>query len=305
MGHGHNHHEDHISTGAASKNSFVYGIILNVIFVIVEFGAGFYAGSLALIADAWHNLSDVAALGLSLLAFRMARLKPTNTYTYGYSKSTVLASLANCVLLFIAIGSIGYEAVQRFNDPVQPNGNIIWWTASIGVIINTVTALLFFRDKELNSRAAYLHMATDAMVSLGVVFSGLIIIYTGWLWVDAVSSLIICVVILFGTWSLLRRSLRLSLDGVPDNIDISKIHDELMQIPGVREISHIHVWALSTSRNAMTAMLTLSKDFDAQEHLKIKQDIRHELLHLNVHHATLETAVEEENTDCIPYPTLK
>lgn len=275
--------------------TFVAGILLNLSFVGVELVVGFWSNSLALIADAWHNLGDVASLGLSLLAFRLTRIKSNQRFTYGYRKSTILASLANAILLLIAVGVIGYEAVQRLLAPVAAAGGKMAIVAAIGILVNGGTALLFMRDKdkELNMRGAYLHMAADAMVSLGVVVAGLLIMFTGWTWLDPLISLGIMLVIVWGTWSLLRDSLRLSLDGVPVGIDINKIRSLALRIPGVRDIHHIHVWAMDTTTNALTAHV-VTDPLDEAGMIKVKNTLRHELEHLNIQHATLET----EMTNC-------
>ncbi len=187
----HHHHHHHNAEITNLSRAFIIGIILNSVFVVTEFIAGFHYNSLALLSDAGHNLSDVASLGLSLLAFRLSRSGATDRFTYGYKKSTVLASLANAVILLIAVGSIGWEAIQRFLHPVETQGNVIAVIAGIGIVINAVSAFFFFsnRDKELNVKAAYLHLAVDAIVSAGVVIAGILIYYTGLKWIDPMISL--------------------------------------------------------------------------------------------------------------------
>lgn len=295
MSHQHRHH--HHAHGTAIPNigrAFIIGIVLNGVFVIVEFAAGFYYNSLALLSDAGHNLGDVASLGLSLFAFRIAKAKSTDRFTYGFHKSTILASLANAVILLVAVGSIGWEAVQRFMDPQPTSGKTIMIVAGVGIIINTVSALLFFRNKEkdLNVKSAYLHLATDALVSAGVVIAGLIIALTGLLWIDPLISLVIMAILVYSTWSLLRESLWLSLDAVPENIHIEKIKQAAMDFDGVRDMHHIHVWAISTTMNAMTAHLVIENDLSESAVARLKADIKHELQHFNIHHATLETETE-------------
>lgn len=304
MSHSHSHHHHgHGHTHGADMSqlnrAFIWGIGLNLTFVVIEAVAGFSIHSLALLTDAGHNLSDVAALALSLMAFRLTKVKADEHFTYGYSKTTILVALVNSVVLLVAIGSIGYEAVQRFIHPEPLNGGIMAMVAAAGIIVNGATALLFFRDKEhdLNIKGAYLHMAGDALVSLGVVITGIVIIYTQWYWLDSVISFSIMIVILYGTWGLLSDSLRLSLDAVPRTVDIKKLKDSVANIPGVLGIHHIHVWALSTTVNALTAHLVVNESLDSTEEQKLKEKVKHELLHLNIQHATLETERGEGKCD--------
>jgi len=285
------HHHHHSPVIATISKAFWVGIILNSAFVVVEFVAGFYYNSLALLSDAGHNLSDVASLSLSLLAFRLAKSKATERFTYGYHKSTILASLVNAVILFIAVGSIGWEAVQRFLHPVETQGGVIAIVAGIGIVINSVSAFFFFRnkDKDLNVKSAYLHLAVDAFVSAGVVMAGVLISYTRLKWIDPLISLVIMAVVIYSTWSLLTESLRLSLDAVPENIDTEKIKIQMLKTEGVKDIHHIHIWAISTTRNAMTAHLILKNDLTEKQIANLKSNLKHELEHLNIQHATLET----------------
>jgi cobalt-zinc-cadmium efflux system protein len=301
MPHDHTKHHHHTTTINSVSKAFIVGIILNSVFVVVEFAAGFFTNSLALLSDAGHNLSDVATLGLSLFAFQMTKQKPTSKYTYGFNKGTILASLANAVILFIAVGSIGWEAIQRFIDPVEAQGKVISIVAGIGIIINTISALMFFRDKEkdLNVKGAYLHLALDALVSAGVVIAGLIITFTGFKWIDPLISLLIMGVIIYSTWGLLKESLKLSLDAVPSNVDLEKIKTEIRKIKGVYDFQHIHVWAMSTTKNAMTAHIILEDKLTEREIAEMKHKVKHELEHLNIQHATLETENKAEmNEKC-------
>jgi cobalt-zinc-cadmium efflux system protein len=267
---------------------YLIGIGLNLLFVAVEFFYGFVSHSLSLIADAWHNLGDVAGLAISLLALRMATLKPNAKYTYGFSKGTILASLSNSVLLLLAVGSIGYEAIQRLMHPEPPQWGIMSMVAGIGIVINSLTAFLFFNKSELNSRAAFLHMAADAGVSAGVVLGGFLIYYTGQNWLDPAISIIICLVIIFGTFQVLKSSLRLTLDGVPENVDIEAVKRAALDMEEVKNIHHLHIWALSTTKNAMTAHLLLKNDLSESQSASLKERLKHTLLHLNIQHATLE-----------------
>jgi cobalt-zinc-cadmium efflux system protein len=293
MPEGYHHH--HSPVIADISKAFWIGIILNSAFVVLEFIAGFYYNSLALLSDAGHNLSDVASLGLSLLAFRLSKSKATERFTYGYHKSTILASLVNAVILLIAVGSIGWEAIQRFLHPVATQGGVIAIVAGIGIVINSVSAFFFFRnkDKELNVKTAYLHLAVDALVSAGVVVAGILISYTGIKWIDPLISLVIMAVVIYSTWSLLTESLRLSLDAVPENVDTEKIKIQMLKTKGVKDIHHIHIWAMSTTRNAMTAHLILENDLTEKQIANLKSNLKHELEHSNIQHATFET--ESEN----------
>jgi len=287
----HSHGHSHTVVLTELNRAFIIGIILNSLFVAIEAGYGFTSHSLALITDAGHNLSDVAALGLSLFAFRMTRVKADESFTYGYSKTTVLAALVNSVILLIAIGVIGYEAVLRFLKPEPLEGGTMAIVAAVGIVVNGTTALLFFKNKdhELNAKGAYLHMAGDALVSLAVVITGVIIIYTHLYWLDSVISVVIMLVILYSTWNLLSDSLRLSLDAVPRSVDVEKVREEILHIHGVNGIHHIHVWALSTTVNAMTAHLVVNENIDSAAEQHLKEKVKHQLNHLNIQHVTLET----------------
>lgn len=256
---------------------------------------GLQTKSLALVADAGHNLSDVAGLLLSLLAFRLARVKSNQRFTYGLRKSTVLVSLVNAVLLLLAVGGILLESFQRFRHPEPVSGNTVAWVAGLGIVVNAASAFLFFRDKEhdLNMKGAYLHLLADALVSVGVVLSGLVIGYTGWLWLDPAMGIIVAVVILSGTWSLLSDSLRLTLDGVPMGIDLTNVQQIISDVPGVLAVDHVHIWAMSTTENALTAHLTVKSDLTNNQIVIVKKEVRHELEHLGIEHATLEVNTEE------------
>ncbi|MGZ3753400.1 MAG: cation diffusion facilitator family transporter [Mucilaginibacter sp.] len=299
--HGHHHHDhapklDHLNT------AFIVGIILNSAFVLLEVVAGLWSHSLSLLTDAGHNLSDVAGLALALLAFKLTKVSSNSEYTYGYKRSTIIVSFFNALVLFIAVGFIGYEAVARFIHQEKVAGDTMAWVAFAGIGINAFTAWLFVKDKDkdLNVKGAYLHMAVDAIVSFGVVISGLIIYFTHLYWIDSVVSLVVAIVILRGTWSLLSDSLRLEMDGVPKEMDVEKIKQELMKASGVVDVHHIHVWALSTTENALTAHLVIDQNsvstFDS-----IKHDLRHRLEHLSISHSTFEPEFADEkcaHVDC-------
>jgi cobalt-zinc-cadmium efflux system protein len=250
--------------------AFGIGIALNTAFVAAEVGAGLWAGSLALLADAGHNLSDVLALILAWGAATLARRAPTARRTYGLRKTTILASLANAVLLMVAVGAIISESVRRLAEPASIQTGVVMLTAGLGVVINTATALLFFRGShsDLNVRGAFLHMAGDAAVSLVVVIGAVVIARTGLTWVDPALGLGIAAFILFATWGLLKESIDLSLDAVPKEIDVAKVRDWLAAQPGVVEVHDLHIWAMSTTEIALTVHLIrpANEDGDAFLH---------------------------------------
>lgn len=275
--------------------AFVLGIGLNLAFVAVEFIAGFWYHSLALLSDAGHNLTDVVSLVLSLLAFRLAKVKANERYTYGYKKSTILVSLLNAVILLIGVGAIVIESIHKLGHPEAVSGSAIAWIAGIGVVINAFTALLFVRDKnkDLNVKGAYLHMAADTLVSVGVVVAGIIISRTGWYIIDPIIGIIIAIVILVSTWSLLRDSLRLSLDGVPAGIDTKQVVEAIDKVEGVSSVHHIHIWAISTTENALTAHIVLNRPELMQE---VKRQIHLRLKDFGINHATLEFETPQEHS---------
>ena len=289
------HHHEHNHQLISLNKAFIIGITLNIAFVIVEFGVGFYYNSLGLLSDAGHNLGDVASLVLAMLAFRLQKVHPNSRYTYGYKKSTILVSLLNAVILLVAVGIIIAESVDKLFHPVSVDGSAIAWTAGVGVVINALTARLFMKDKDkdLNVKGAYLHMAADALVSVGVVASGIIITYTGWSIIDPIIGLGIAVIIIVSTWGLLHDSLRLSLDGVPVGIDAQKIQQLIMEQPGVENCHHLHIWALSTTETALTAHIVIDNITQLEE---VKQHIKEALEEAGIHHATLE--FEDERTTC-------
>ncbi len=296
MGHDHAHH--HHQKIERFSNTLFMGVALNALFVAVEVGAGFVTGSLALLTDAGHNLSDVGGLLLSLLAFKLASIKPNSMYTYGYKKTTILATLINAVVLFLAVGIIFWEAIHRFNVPKAMPGITVAIVSFIGIIVNGLSAFLFFKDKDrdLNMKGAYLHLLADAMVSLGVVIGGVVMYYTNLYWIDSALSVVICVVILVSSFRLLKDSLRLSLDGIPVDIDVQKVEATLLNISGVMSLHHLHIWAMSTTENAMTVHVVVSKQLTDEEVVGLKKRIKHDLEHLSVHHSTLE--IESENFVC-------
>jgi cobalt-zinc-cadmium efflux system protein len=296
-GHDHSHHghsHGQVIALRSVSSAFVIGIILNLAFVIIEVVVGLVINSLSLLSDAGHNLADVASLGLSLFAFRMMKVKSNTVFTYGYKKTTVLVALLNAGILLVSIGAILYESIHRLILPEPIPGKTISIVAAIGILINATTALLFFRNKDsdLNIKGAFLHLLSDAVVSAALVVGGIAIVYTHWYWIDPLLGILVAVVIVFSTWNLLRDSLRLSLDGVPQGIDLRAVQAAIEKMPGVQDFHHIHIWALSTTENALTGHVVLKKEIGMETQEKIKKDIKHQLLHFNIQHVTLETETE-------------
>ena len=298
MSHEHSHQHSHAINAESLNKAFIIGIVLNLAFVVIEFAAGFWFDSLALLSEAGHNLSDVVSLVLALLAFRLAKVKANERYTYGYKKSTILVSLLNAVILLVAVGAIVIESIHKLNNPAVVPGGAIAWVAGVGVLINAFTAFLFMKDKEkdLNVKGAYLHMAADALVSVGVLVAGIVISRTGWYIIDPIIGLIVAVVILISTWNLLHDSLRLTLDGVPTSIDSQKVVEAIRALPGVDDVHHIHIWAISTTENALTAHIVLKQPESMQE---VKHLIRHRLEDFGIGHATLEFEVPGEHCEAV------
>jgi cobalt-zinc-cadmium efflux system protein len=292
MAHDHEHHSHShaLDFQHGNRKAFIAGICLNLAFVLAEVIAGVIYNSMALLTDAGHNASDVASLALSLAAFWMARKKSTAVYTYGYKKTTVLAALANAVILLIAIGVLGYESIKRLLHPAAIQAVMIAWIAGVGIIVNSVSAFLFYKEKEkdLNAKSAYLHLLTDALVSLGVVIAGIVMIYTKWYWLDPVIGLVIMIVILISTWGLLRDSFKMTIDAVPSGIELEQIKKVILKVNGVQNVGHVHVWPLSTTENALTAHVVLNDQLDFEERLQVIKNIKHELQHHNIHHSTIE-----------------
>ena len=262
---GHDHGHSHAHGPAGHQHGpvdtgdwrYAVGLIVNLVFVAIEFGAGVFSGSTALMADAGHNLSDVLGLAMAGGAAWLARRASGPRKTYGYGKATVLAALANALLLIFACGAIAFEAVRRLAEPAPVMSGLIMGVAAIGFVINLGTALLFMRDQhsDLNARGAYLHMMADAAVSIGVVIAGAVIMVTGWSIIDPLVSIAIVAVILIGTWGLLKDSVNLAIDAAPRGVDVQAVRDVLLGLPGVTAVHDLHVWGLSTTETALTAHL--------------------------------------------------
>ena len=254
-------HHDHNHAPANYGRAFAIGVSLNLGFVAIELIYGSLSHSLALVGDAAHNFSDVFALLLAWGASILVRRRSTLRYSYGMRRTSILAALINAVILLLVTGGIALEAVQRFAHPDAISGQIIMWVAAIGIGVNVVGALMFFsgRKSDLNLRGAFLHLASDALVSLGVVIAGGLIAVTGWWWLDPLVSLIIAVVILIGTWNLLVSSLNFALDSVPEGINPAKVQDHLLHLPGVVSLHDLHIWGISTTETALTAHLVVNE----------------------------------------------
>ncbi|MDO9566714.1 MAG: cation diffusion facilitator family transporter [Candidatus Desulfaltia sp.] len=289
MSHDHNHQIGNYN------RAFGIGVMLNVVFVAIEAGYGVAAGSLALIADAGHNLSDVLSLLIAWGAGLLATKAATEKRTYGFRKVTVMASLASAILLLVALGGITWETIGRFFDPKPVDGMTVIVVAAIGVVINTITALLFVSGQkaDLNIRGAFLHMAADAGISLGVVVAGIIIMVTGWLFIDPLISLLIVAVILFSTWSLLRDSMNLAIDSVPEGIDIAEIKRYLTGLENVSQIHDLHVWPMSTTEVALSVHLIIVDDPLKNDFLSKLQQGLHD--RFSIEHSTIQ--IERKNDD--------
>jgi cobalt-zinc-cadmium efflux system protein len=300
MSHQHDHaghsHAGHTHAPADFGKAFLIGIALNTAFVVIEFVFGVLSNSMALIADAGHNLSDVLGLVVAWIGGMLARRPPSQRFTYGLKGAPILAALFNAVLLLVAVGAIAWEAAQRLFAPAPVAEMTVAIVAGIGVVINTVTALLFMsgRKGDLNVRGAFLHMAADAAVSAGVVAAALVIMLTGWFWLDPAISLVIVAVIVWGTWGLLRESLALSLAAVPSGIAPDDVRAYLAALPGVTQVHDLHIWAMSTTETAMTAHLVMPQGHPGDAALA---GIVHELEHrFGIVHPTLQIELGDAET---------
>jgi len=273
----HDHSDHDHSLPATPSKALGIAIALNLAFVVVEWVFGVLAHSLALIADAGHNLSDVLGLALAWLALSLARREPSERFTYGLGRSSILAALLNALLLVAAVGGIAWEAIRRLSAPPSVDANTVIWVAAIGILVNAGTAALFLKDRhhDLNLRAAFLHMAMDALVSLGVVVGGFLVIHTGWNWVDPILSLIISIVILVGTWDLLKKSSVLTLDGVPHAIELPEVREYLVALPGVTQVHDLHIWAMSTTETALSAHLVMEEEAPEPDLAELGHQLHH------------------------------
>lgn len=288
---GHDHHGHSHVPQAGHERAFAIGIMLNLAFVAIEAGYGFWADSMALLSDAGHNLSDVLGLAIAWAAALLARRGPSERFTYGLRSSSILAALFNALLLLMAVGGIVWESIERLIEPAPVAAGTMMIVAGVGIIVNGFTAFLFMGGQhDLNIRGAFLHMVADAAVSLGVVLGGLAILWTGANWIDPVLSLVIAAVIVWGTWGLLKQSLALSLQGVPRGIAVPEVRKMLEAMPGVARVHHLHVWAVSTTEAALTAHLVMPGGHpgdrflaEAQRELKTRFGIGHSTLQIEIH----------------------
>ena len=289
--HDHGHHHSHGGIVKESLNfdrAFAIGISLNVIFVLIEAGYGIMANSLALLADAGHNLSDVLGLIVAWVASFLVRRKPTDSFTFGLRSSSILAALANAVFLLVAIGGVAWEAIGRFRAPPEVAGHIVIAVAAVGIFINGLTAYLFSSGQkgDLNIRGAYLHMLADALVSLGVVVAGFVMIKTGLNWIDPLVSVVVSLVILKGTWNLLKESLKLALGAVPNGINRIEVHEFLLTKKGVTKVHDLHIWGMSTTENALTAHLVMPAGHPGDSFLHhVSEELSRKF---KIHHATIQ-----------------
>jgi cobalt-zinc-cadmium efflux system protein len=291
---------EHSHQVADYNRAFAIGIVLNLVFVLIEAGYGLAAGSLALIADAGHNLSDVVSLLLAWGATLLARATPTQQRTYGLRKLTIMASLLGAVLLLVTLGGIAWESINRVLLPQPVAGTVVIVVAAIGVVVNTLTALLFYSGQkhDLNIRSAFLHMVADAGVSLGVVLAGFVILWKGWLWIDPVISLLIVLVILAGAWGLFRDSFNLAIDGVPQGVDVAAITAYLTGLEPVERIHDLHIWALSTTEVALTVHLVTAGD-PSPTNVFLHRVQQHLHDHFGIEHSTIQIETDGGDFSCM------
>ena len=297
-GTGHDHGDGHAHTPKDFGNAFLIGVVLNAGFVAAEVVYGILGNSLALLADAGHNLSDVLGLLLAWGASVLIKQAPTKRFTYGLRSTSILAALINAVLLLLVTGGIAWEAISRFRHPGEVQGMTVIVVAAVGVVINLATALLFIsgRKGDLNVRAAFTHMLGDAAIALGVVVAGFAILYTGWHWLDPVVSLVIAVIIVIGTWGLLRDSVSLALDAVPTGIDIEEVRRYLASVKGVAEVHDLHVWGMSTTETALTAHLVIPAGYPGDA---LRNEICAELReHFSIDHTTIQIELGDSGQTC-------
>jgi cobalt-zinc-cadmium efflux system protein len=294
---GHHHHSS-LDSSTVTR-AFTIGIILNLIYVAIQIFIGLKINSLSLLSDAGHNFLDVASLSMAMIAFRFSKSIATSEYTYGYKKSSILISLANAIILLLSIGAIGYEAFFRLENPQPLPGKIIAIIAAIGIVINGISGFLFFKDrnKDTNIKSAFLHLISDALVSLGLVIGGAIIYFTHLYWIDPAISIIICLIIIASTWNLLKDSLRMTLDGVPKSVDVVKIKNKILENEIIYSIHHLHIWAISTNENALTVHFVL-KENNLKQFEAIRLQLQHDLKKLKIHHTTFQLETEDCKDRC-------
>jgi cobalt-zinc-cadmium efflux system protein len=296
--HAHRHSHAQLDYGRA----FAIGIALNLVYLVGEAVGGIFSGSLALLADAGHNLSDVLSLSLSWGAALLSRRQPSGRFTYGLRSSSILAALANAIILLLVTGGIAWEALERLGHPVPVASTIVIWVAAAGILVNGVTALLFASgsQRDLNLKSAFLHMAADTLVTASVVAAGIAIALTGWLWLDPVVSLVVSAVIVVGTWSLMKSAIGLALDAVPEGIDATAVRAHLLGTPGVTGLHDLHIWGMSTTETALTCHLVMPGGHPGDATLNgIAQQLDHRF---GIHHSTIQIELADADEACVLIP---
>jgi len=293
--HGHAHHTHATTFGATYR----VGVLLNVGYVAIEVGYGYANGSIALISDGFHNLSDVAGMLLSWGAFALLRRQPNRSYTYGYGRATILAAFLNAIILLVAVGGLGLEAINRLSHPTAVPGGLMAIVSGVGILVNGVTAFMFFRDRkhDINMKSTFLHMSGDAAVSAGVLVSGLIISRTGWWLLDPLMSLVILVVIVLSTWQLFTESIRQILDHVPSHIDMEELEHSLLTQQGVLALHDLHVWSITTNQAAMTTHLLIDHQLDSNVLLDEVTDMLR--VRFNIEQTTIQVEYSKPLLGCI------
>jgi cobalt-zinc-cadmium efflux system protein len=292
----------HVHAPLDYGRAFAIGIALNLVYMAGEAIAGVISGSLALIADAGHNLSDVLSLSLAWGAAMLGRRRPSGRFTYGLRSSTILAALANAIILLVVTGGIAWEALRRISDPLPVVSSIVIWVAAAGILVNGVTALLFASGsrRDLNLKSAFLHMAADTLVTASVVAAGVAIALTGWMWLDPAASLVVSVVIVFGTWGLVKSAISLALDAVPEGVDSAAVRMHLLGIPGVTGLHDLHIWGMSTTETALTCHLVMPDGHPGDALLNgIAEQLHHRF---GIHHATIQIELADTDEACVLTP---
>src|SRR5438105_1174063 len=299
QGHAPNPHDHaHLDYGRA----FAIGIALNLVYVAGEAVGGIFSGSLALLADAGHNLSDVLSLSLSWGAAVLSHRRPSGRFTYGLRSSSILAALANAVILLVVTGGIAWEALWRIGHPLPVASTVVIWVAAAGILVNGVTALLFASgsQRDLNLKSAFLHMAADTVVTASVVAAGIVIALTGWLWLDPVVSLVVSAVIVIGTWGLVKSAIGLALDAVPEGVDAVAVRAHLLGTPGVTGLHDLHIWGMSTTETALTCHLVMPGGHPGDAMLNgIAQQLQHRF---GIHHSTIQIELADTEEACVLTP---
>ena len=308
--HSHDHHHHHalpeIGQGSRLQRAFLWGFLLNGLIVVIQIVAGFWSNSLSLLADAGHNFGDVLGLLIAWGASWLVKRRATSRYTYGWRRSSILAALLNACLIFVALGAIAVEALHRLQNPPPLQENMVILVASLGIVFNSITAWLFMKDQQdLNLKGVFLHMVTDALVSLGVVLGAIAIMVTGWMWLDPVMSLGIAVLIGWGTWGLFQDSLSLLLDGVPNHLESQAVQTYLQELPQVINIHDLHIWAISTTETALSVHLVVENHSRDDHFLRTVQEGLHH--HFGIQHSTIQLENGQLPLDCshqLCYPAV-